>query len=865
MTSQFSPSSPANRQVCQPGRVSFPIIAEPLPDRQLFADPAGFASVAGQHGRDWIFHAQIQQAAAGTRSGWEGIEAPQTLRKLIPLLQLRDSYRVVPLEFLPGREPEPKNRSPWVFTQPPELTGSSMELALAVGLLSAQQQRGIPPWLLLSGTLNGKHCPQTQSPLLGSVASLKRKIKLALGIGEGNGQIAGLLGEFYSSAASTYLGPQEERTVPGQVRLFLTPQRIDVSDLGELQTTCRVRQFRLSAAQIRQAFRQGPPRTIGELAEATGLQLPEHWAAGCQDWLLLVQVRTLAQSLRIQGLRSPWRCSQRPLLCHLILPRRTSTGHLLRDEDDWSNRERVLQEYLEQQLQRCAGQHEKLSLLLRVYLDEVSRQPGLERACFCCAVGEVSKDGKLLRTRQSISSVHSDPALSDTRNIFPFYPADRGPTCLALREKRAIVAPHVQEDSSIKKAFEWEVTEFVSKYHLPQERVPAQKRFLNNMRSYICVPVIDRARPEPIGTISLLLDRPIHPDQVPHDLLKMFENLAQFAVAPLQVYATQEEPFPQDTEAASHRQSSLYAGEEYLTARANLDGALSELRNTHARELARQVCQLSPSIYRAAVRWLDPEGTLSVVGYQGDFEPEWLRQPIAVTGVPLDELCSTGGYAIQTRRDIFVDDTDYLFDVEGRKIPHRPVRPAAQAHAAVLLSFGGQILGVLSVDFQTKFIPEATRTVLKNLAGQYALLFKACRIDDEFSRLERQDLTPVFCLERGPAWSEPSTACCICVIGTAACMCCGPVLDTRPGGKRTGRKFLARDSPRDRGWRDGWSRRTSPSAWPMPGTPRNCSWRQEMPKVRSGFTGISPNAMWDPSRWLTWVFRLLSTVPKFMA
>src|SRR5262249_23128073 len=149
---------------------------------------------------------------------------------------------------------------------------------------------------------------------------------------------------------------------PGGVRLFLGPQHLDVSDLGELQTSCHVREVSLTARQLRTLFQHGPPRSVGNLAAAAGVELPKRWPAestGRADWLLFVPARTLAEALRILGLRArPWRISRQPLSCHLILPRRTASGHPVRDREDWESRGRVLREYLDQRMQECAGPHE---------------------------------------------------------------------------------------------------------------------------------------------------------------------------------------------------------------------------------------------------------------------------------------------------------------------------------------------------------------------------------------------------------------------------------------------------------------------------------------------------------------------------
>ena len=666
------------------------------------------------------------------------------MRRLSRTLRLRRPYSVEPLEFLPGHEPEPRFRSPWVFTQPPELTGRSMELALAVGLASADQEQAVPSWVLMSGTVRNQVRKATQAPRIGPVAGLRRKIKSALGIGEGNVQVPGLLEEFYRSAeAVRYLGPKPDRTVAGGVRLFLGPPEFDVFDVGALRSSCHVQEVQLTLDQLRQIFRNGPPSTVRTLADADVFKLPPRWRptiADRTDWMLFVQTPTLAEALLLQGLKAPWRTSTRPLRCQLILARRGPTGRPVRDEEDWENRGRVLREHIDRRMQECASPYEQLRVLLELFVKELDRQPGLEGACFNGTTGRVSRDRRLIYVLERISGLAvADPDHFSARRLFQFYSTEFGPTVPALTEKRAVLAPNMKYDPSVQRSFAFELDEFARAYRIPPDLVPRQAEFLGRIGSYICVPVIDPVSPEPIGVVSLLMDRPIDPDLVPKDLLRLFETLAEAAVGPLQKFTAQVEIIPpgyDDAEAESERRNRMYEGRDYHAEPAEAAESIHAFRHGLAVELARQICQL-PGVYRTAVRLLDPNGSLSVIGEHGDFHEEWLKQAIPALDVPLGKLCSTGPYAVRTRRDIFLDDTGYLYDGEGMPIPHRPVGPKlAKAHASILLQFCGQILGVLSVDFEAKHIPPAIRTALRELANRFALDFKACRIDDEFSQLE---------------------------------------------------------------------------------------------------------------------------------
>ena len=456
--------------------------------------------------------------------------------------------------------------------------------------------------------------------------------------------------------------------------------------------------------------------------------------------MLLVQVRTLAEALHLHGLQTKWPVLARSFCCHLMLPRRTEDGRTVRDERDWDNRRSVLREFIDLRMQECTDIRGQLCALLGVFRDELNRQLGIENACFNVTIGKVSKDRKLVHVLERVFAPTLDANLFSTGKLFPFYPPGPYLEGVALAEKRTSLAPDLKGNPAIQKHYQEEVTGFILQHPQLAGLAAAQSQFLQRIGASICVPVCDRTKPESIGMLSLVLDRPINPDLVPQNLLRMLERLARAAVVPLRVFTAEKEVVPDswiDSKADASRQRNLFGDPEYLAALTSGKGSLAAFRHARASELARQVCRL-PNVYRVTVRFLDPDGKLSVEGHCGEYDEEWLRRPIQVVGVPADKLCSTAGYAIHTRCDIFLDDTAYLLDVEGRPISHLPVQPRpAAAHAAVLLEFCGQILGVLSVDFDTCFIPPAIRTALHDQASQYALIFKACRIDDEFLQLER--------------------------------------------------------------------------------------------------------------------------------
>ncbi len=719
------------------------MIGEVLPDRSLYAtDAASFARAAGRHGRDWLFHARVERLRSGRQGSWS-IGQPGTLARIARALNLEGDYHLEPLEFLPGREPGAPAPLPWVFCQQADVSGPSLELALALGLLSADTEVPLPPWALFSGRIRTR--PRGRPLAIGKVGQLRRKIKAALGLGEGNQQVAGLLDEWSQVGdISRYLGEPATRTLPGRVRLFLGQPR-GHSAIEEMRDCCSLLRLGLSPQTLREAFRGGPPGTVGEFAQRTGVKLPDGWSANDPQWLLFAGPPTLAEALVILDLPGRWEAAREDMACYLLQPRRLPDGRPRRDAEDWRLRERVLREYLDRRVQGSVGYLEQLRALLETCIRELNGQPGLEGVCFGGSVGSVSFDRKLIHCLERTPAPGVEPALYVPQKLFPIYPADQEPTATALEQKRPILTLDLANNPSIQEGFRYELAQFVGQHHLPRELLSGQEQFLRNLHASLALPVISRTRSEAIGVVSLLMNRPLGRDQFPTELIELFRGLVEVAVEPVQAYLGTQRAVPEnlgDSESDDDYLGAIYACPEFLPNQR--EGTEHKLRKANARTLARKACRL-PNVSRAVVRLLDPEVRFlspEAEAPEGAFDADWLKRPIAV-----ELRDSTASHAIKSGRDVFLDDTDYLFDFEGHAVPHKPVGPKpAVACASVLLRFAGQTMGVLSVDFDSKLIPPAVRTALRKLAADYALLFKACAIDRTFAQLDVGLLTPFSCL-----------------------------------------------------------------------------------------------------------------------
>lgn len=676
-------------------QVGFASCAGPVPDPGLFETAEEFRDHAATQPRDWVYHLAVRPAVGPAHSSLlYGVPAAEldalaaSLRRdhLLDgigfVLEARECLRGADTPACQG------GCKGCAVLQEVSWEGQSHQLALAVGLVAAQEHRSIPPWVMFSANV----LPGTTH--LGPTDRLAHKVRIALGHGAGFEHIAPLVTRMYDRPGTEHcLGRLEERVLPGRVKLLV---------IGPLE---------------------GPPRLEGLAVEEVAISLErcracapagrEQYLRGLAgDGLLLAPVAEVASALDLVGFQktdepqAPW------IKAYRVLPRRGT-----RDAEYWEERRDYLEALRREVRRRQPADHRAaVETILRLCRRELDRHLPDGVHCFAGHVAIVqSRDPGWLRI-----VARQGPAAD---MVLATYPCTVGITRRTLAERRRQAVGRTAADVDFQQAAS---PNSPARDGYQDEAFTNHQALLSRVRACVKLPILNDA--EAVGVLTLYCDAEVN--GFDDGLLDVLEGLAGQLVQPLQLLEAQPDPVADPLEGLrddyGELMQQIFSG--YLSTKPE---ALKEARTKLSNDLADAALKRARA-FRTAVRILNPAGThLLVTGCAGgkDVYPDWFQNEEH----PRAED-SAANYALDECVNVYYEDTT------RKGIRFRPIAGPrqARAHASVLLRSGGHVLGVLSVDWdEAREVPPTLRQRLEQLACRYAIALKAVTVDAAFGDLDR--------------------------------------------------------------------------------------------------------------------------------
>jgi GAF domain-containing protein len=692
-------------------QTAFPAVAAPWPDLDLFTDPLDYVRLANQVERHWIIHTRVCPTRGATESRWPQLSSKE-FSALVDRLGLagrgRPNLRLEAREFLHGLVQQPGQFSDWAPSLPNYLVGRSYELAVAVAIVAACAGRPLASDLLFTGAFG------PGSLELKPIDRLDRKLTLALGCGGDGDAIPRLTEHLYEAPDTTepQLGPQENRVLPGRVRLLIAS--CEVSSVLQAQDN---------------GFEVEPlPRlTVAEVSRWSRWDRRRQADGG----LILAAVTRLADVLALAGLPDSTareRFGRCPEPCFFrVRPRPAGE----RGRRFWEDRLAILTEVFadraEQSADRSQGvaeRKEELGTVLDLLRYELNRQLGETARCFAADVAMVGD-------RPGWLDVVAQWGTSD---IPIRYPATLGITSRVLASEIPQPVPDTGRDEDFQQALA-PSSPAASEYP-GEEGFSRYVAFLRQVRACIKFPV--KGPDKSVAAVTALhVDRPcpFAPDLV--GTLARIASLAEPAVSWLRCQ------YEAAGVGAAPLKEFTWDPRDYRT---------GPLQQSTLRELGRQLVlwarQHVPGVYRSSLRIVSPDRNnlllIAKSGYTRDLPEEY--EPLTAD--------TTAAHAATEGRCVWLEDTGRPYhEIDGRRerIRHKPLDPAAGAHAAVLLGVAGHVLGVLSLDWpQPQALPQRLRRAIEDAVAQAAQVLKSFLVDTEFNSIDRllrqphTDLAPVF-------------------------------------------------------------------------------------------------------------------------
>ncbi len=685
-----------------PVTVCFPLLGEVVSHDELRFGPQELVAQLERRPPSWLFHLRIAPTAGEWSSHLPGLSCAR-LRRLADRLQLqtlrRGGYSLEPLEMLQGPLPAPEERSPYAFGFPEcaFAPDASYELAVACGLVAAATGRPLPSWAVCSGDFF------EASLELKPTEGLTEKCQLALGA-RGGETISTLVQRLYESPCTAkHLGRLEDRALPGKVRLLIVSS-VTGPPLEALSPTLAAERLDVGLGELGQE-------------DLEALRLRVESLSG--DGLLVVQVPTAREALLLLGhhhvhplLGLAAGEAARPIRAYRVWREKVEPGPAY-----WGRYAQSKALALGSRLERSASPHARLLAVLQTCQEAIRDLPE-ERAC-CDAV--------------YVRAAGPDPGWSRLVAAagprcakLPFLvPSDLGAGPAARQGGEPFVL-----DRRRAKASDWVALaggrEFLARYGVKEaEKYGA---LLSSVRSFVLLPLL--SGPHWLGSLCLHLRLE---GEAPPELVEVLRELAGRATAELAYWLGeqgQSVALPQRGESAEAPADSplelLPARWQQYVARRCPAAALEEL----ARELAEQARQ-RVGAFRTVVRFITPDRRgLVVLGHAGP--PGAWPEPFLARTISLHEDAAAT-FALETGKSYYLEDTAQAYVWEAGKwcpVHYQPISPEARGHASVLLRQGGHLLGVLSVDWERPgSIPPGARQGLEELAGQYALAFKAFGVE----------------------------------------------------------------------------------------------------------------------------------------
>lgn len=716
-----------------PTFVCFPVVGRrPLPDIDHFPSPGAFASDLHDSPPDSLFHLSVRRRDASSSSF-----APLSGRAIDEFV---DSLYLRLLKLMPsGFEIEPMEYShrllgagccsPHAFALQSFLTGHSYELAVVAGIMAAATARPLPPWVVLAAGVQGESLELTFT------GGIERKVRLALGEGPVRSNHERWLGHVYRhwSTAAT-LGPRELRCCPGRVKLFITSAEVDVPPEA-LQLGCAVEPLpKLRPADFGQASIEELGRRVEELAG---------------DGMLLVQASTAFQALQVLGYHHDHSQIEYladrdqanfPLRVFRVSAAR-SAGARGKDvvqsvpgnREYWEHLTQTTLAAIDGAVAGSANIHKRLNILLEACIETMNAHAG--------AGCEPRADGRITYFSGDIAIVGPESnwlravAFSGPREeAVPFYvPSDIGITGRVMRTGKVAVVPVMTEDPDFQCAVSPRSP--VSRRY-GYERFRAYQEFLTTIKSCIKLP-LKRGR-EVMGVLCVHCNEEQRFDPNLVRLLEAIASRAALEVAYLLGSEVRADAMEDDLEGAEQLDRQL----------ARVGNSPDDELRMLCDRLARQAVDHSRA-YRAAVRLLTPDrGALAVMGVSGAWPRDFFDRNTSLG----EDAAAT--FAIERTRNYYIQDTSQAYIEEDgcwKPVHYKPYHPEAKAHASVLLRHEGHVLGVLSVDWDTRGAIEGRERQgrLEALAARYALALKALGAEHlaviEPSDLSESDFEKLLC------------------------------------------------------------------------------------------------------------------------
>jgi GAF domain-containing protein len=659
-------SPPPQPRAGVPATVCFPAIGGAVPGRDL--DDAALGRRLRNRLPHWLYHLAVWPPGSAPPPRRFTPVSPGQLRALVSLLGFApDDYEVTSLEFGPC---PPGDCSDLAFPLKQDFNGTSYFLSLLAGLTAAATGRALPPWVVLSGCL----AEPLDAPLtLSLTRQVEAKVRLSLGR-DADYDIRFLVDRLFQHAVTPrWLGPREQRTVSGEVKLLIVPTDVDQSpwDLHD----------RFRVEPISASFRALEHDDFGELRRRV-----EDLA---DDGLLVVQVPTAFHALRLLGYHH-----RHPLIAaragseemRAFRVRHGPSGREA-DEEYGRRRSREVLDLLEPQLRRTPGLHGKLQLILRYCVESLGYSAG--------NIAKVGPDPELLEVIASWG-----PGMDE----LPYsVPARIGVNGQVMTSGTTQVVPSAAQHKGFAETFQAGAL-LASLYR--EEDCQRYLALLARIGSCVDVP-LKRGR-ETIGVLCLHRASEGRFDAAALAVVEALAERASYTVASRLEF---EE---------SKKRERAFASAEALAGRVGRLPA-AEAVPTLGRELAELARELSGA-YRTAVRILSQDGrSLVVIGLAGDAWPVGFDSRT----FPREAVCAAN-HALESGESYLIRDT------RRKDIYYQEVHPPAHAHAAILLRSGARLVGVLSVDFDWAnrgACDDVLRERLERLAAPYANFLNAFSID----------------------------------------------------------------------------------------------------------------------------------------